>query len=182
MKICGYRIAAALAVIASILGYFALRPVPPPVGVHVEAQPAPALAKVETEKVEVAPPITVYKPAAKKKLNLPKQISEAPNQHVVASTKVGGDDRSHTVTTVMDSSTGEFTTLDRADPLPWVAVKSRTEVGAYYGIKGGRDTVRIQARHEFLQMKSLHAGVQASADFSGGDVDSFVGVGVSVRW
>lgn len=182
MTLIRHRLIAAAVIAVLAIAYFALRPTPAPVGTHVEAAPAPAIARVKTEKVEVAAPITVYKPEAKKKLNLPKPIQQDPGQQVVASTKVGGDDRPHTVTTLLDTRTGEFTTLDRADPLPWVSVKSRTELGAFYGIKDGRDTVRIQARHDFLQVKALNVSAQASADFAGGDVDSFVGVGVSIRW
>lgn len=173
---------AGMAVALAVALFFAFKPVPAPVGVHVEARPAPEVAKVETERVAIAPPVRVYKPAAKKKLALPESVQADPVKHVIASTKTANDERQHTVTTVIDTSTGDSITYDRVDPLPWVAVNTKSEVGLYYGLKNGAQAVRIEGKQELFQIKTLHVGAMASADMYDGRVDTFVGVGAWARW
>lgn len=161
--------------------YFKPQPLPP--GVHVEAPPAPAVEDVGT--TTVAPPkiIVVYKPAAKEELALPATVQADPAKHVVAATTTPNDERQHTVTTLLDSQTGKFTTYDRVEPLPWIGVTTKSEVGAYLGLKNGEPAARIAGRQEFLQVKSLRFGAVGNVDVTqGGDVDTFVGLGAWARW
>lgn len=153
-----------------------------PPGVTVDARAAPELKRETTVPIAVSTPIQVYKPAAKAKLKLPKAVVEDVTQHVVASTQTPNDERQHTVTTLLDTSAGTFTSYDRVDPLPWIAVSTKTEIGAFYGVKNGAPTFRVQAQQELLRVKALHLGAVASADVVRGDVDTFVGVGVWARW
>ena len=83
---------------------------------------------------------------------------------------------------MIDANTGETTTLDRVEPLPWLAVSTKTEIGAFYGVKNGAPAFRIQAQQELLRVKALHLGAVASADVARGDIDTFVGAGVWARW
>lgn len=162
--------------------YFYFKPEPAPTGVHMPAKPAPQVAHETTVPVEVKVPVQTYKPEVKRKLKLPDAVQANPAQHVVASSRTAPDERPHTITTVLDTSTGEFTTLDRAEPLPWIAVSTKTEVGAFYGVKNGQPAFRVQAQQELLRVKALHLGAIASADMQAGEVDTFVGVGVWARW
>lgn len=162
--------------------YFYFKPQPAPVGVHLPAKVAPEIARVATEPVELKQPLKVYKKAAKAKLKLPDYIQKDEAQHVVAASKTANDERRHTVTTLVDSNTGEVTTLDRVDPLPWLAVNTKSEVGIFYGVKRGAQAIRIQGQQEFLQIKAVHVGVIASADVMPSGVDTFVGVGAWARW
>lgn len=152
-----------------------------PVGVHVEATPAREVAYVPRVAVPVRH-VQAYAPEAKKKLKLPPAVQYNPDKHVVASTRTPADERPHTVTTVLDATTGDFTTYDRAEPLPWVAVNTKSEAGAFYGYRNGEPALRFQARQELLQVKALHVGAIASADATASAVDGFVGVGVWARW
>lgn len=159
-----------------------LAPKPAPVGAHVEATPAKEVRRIGKESIETAP-VQVYKPAAKEKLELPAVVKSSPTAHVVAATTTPNDERQHTVTTVLDSSTGEFTTFTRAEPLPWVAVSTKSEVGAYLGLKNGEPALRVEGRQELLQIKAVRIGARASADLTqSGHVDTFIGVGAHVRW
>lgn len=162
--------------------YFKFKPEPAPTNVHVEAKDAPQVARETTVPIKVDKPIKVYRPEVKRKLKLPDAVQADPAQHVVASSRTVPDERPHTITTVLDTSTGEFTTLDRAEPLPWIGVSTKTEVGAFYGIKNGQPAFRVQAQQELLRVKALHLGAVASADMVGGDVDTYIGVGVWARW
>jgi hypothetical protein len=177
-----YLVTAAAATAALVSMYFHFKPEPAPTGVHIEARPAPEVAKVDTVPLPLDKPLKVYKPAAKKKLALPESVQADPDKHVVASTKTADDGRTHTVTTVIDAGTGETTTYDRADPLPWVAVKTTSQVGAFYGLKNGYTAFRIEGQQEVLQIKAVHLGAVASVDIYNGQTDTFAGVGAWVRW
>lgn len=170
---------ALVSVLVAIL-YFQFFREPASAGVHIESTPAKELAKVTTEKIKTT--VVVYHPQAKKRLSLPVAVQQDPEKHVVAATRTPADERPHTVTTILDSGNGKITTYDRADPLPLVAVNRKSEVGLYYGMKDGEQSIRIEGRHELLQVKALHLGATASADITPGDVDGFVGVGVWARW
>lgn len=162
--------------------YFYFKPEPAPTNVHLPAKPAPQVTRETTVPVVVAKPIKVYRPEVKRKLKLPAPVQADPEQHVVASSRTVPDERPHTITTTLDTRTGEFTTLDRAEPLQWIAVSTKTEIGAFYGVKNGEPAFRVQAQQELLRVKALHVGAVASADVVRGDVETYVGVGVWARW
>lgn len=168
--------------LALLLLYFHFKPEPAPTGVQMPAKPAPEVSHETTVPIEIKAPVQVYKPAVKKKLKLPEDVQRDESKHVVASTKTADDGRSHTVTTVIDAGTGEATTYDRADPLPWVAVKTTSQVGAFYGMKNGYAAWRVEGHQEFLQIKAVHVGATASVDVYNGQTDTFAGVGAWVRW
>lgn len=170
-----------LLAIIGVLAYFHFKPEPMPTGVHLPAAQAPELAKVETEFIDFAP-VKVFKPEAKRKLNLPASVQADTKAHVIASTKTANDERQHTITTLIDEQTGEATTFDRVDPLPWISVNTKSQVGAFYGIKNGQQTIRIQGEQELLQIKALHVGVIVSADLQARNVESFVGLGAWARF
>lgn len=173
------RLLIVLAFVAGAAVYFAFKPDQAPPGVHNTATPAPEVAKVPTERVEIVPPIQVYKPAAKKKLKLPEPVQQDAAQHVIASSKTANDERQHTITTVIDANTGNATTYDRVDPLPWISVNTKSEVGLYYGYRGGEQVVRLQGKQELLQVKAMHLGAIATVDSDG---ETFVGAGLWARW
>ena len=173
------RLLLAVGLVAVIALYFYMKPAPMPPGVHVESTPAPEVANVPTERVEIAPPIQVYKPAAKKKLHLPEPVQQDAAQHVIASSKTANDERQHTVTTVIDSATGNTTTYDRVEPLPWIAVSTKSQVGLFYGYRGGEQVVRLQGQQEILQIKAMRVGAVATVDSDG---ETFIGAGLWARW
>lgn len=177
-----YTIAAILLMASALVLVYVYYPDPVPPGVTVDATPAREVAKEETVPLIVSFPVQVYKPAVKRKLKLPPAAIADPDTHVVAASKVKPDDRPHTITTTLDASTGQFTTYDRTDPLPWLAVNTRTEVGAYVGYKGAEPAVRIEGRQTLLQVKALHLGGVAAVDVMRNDVDTFVGVGLWARF
>lgn len=158
--------------------YFRFKPAPMPPGVHMPATPAPELKREETAPL-IVDFVKAYKPAAKKKLKLPPAAQADAALHVVASTRTPSDERSHTVTSVLDTRTGEFTTYDRVEPLPWLAVSTKSQVGMYYGLKRGEQVIRLEGRQELLQIKAVRVGATATLDSDG---ETFVGVGAWARW
>ena len=161
---------------AAVIGYFYFTRVPEP-STTVDGRMAPEVIRETTVPVQVAEPIQVYKPAVKTKLKLPKAVIEDANKHVVAATKVKANDRPHTIVTTVDQTTGRFSTYDRVDTLPWLAVNNRTHIGAYYGLKNLEQIVRVQVQQEIVQTKALHIEAIASVDIGAGKPDPFIGIG-----
>lgn len=161
-------------------------PVQPGTVEAVPATPAPQLALSPLAVIEVSAPIKARAPAAKKALKLPQAVQADQAQQVLDAARIAPSDRAQTVTAVLDTATGETRTYVVAEPLPWVDFRQRGDVGAYLGVKQGEPTLRIQARHEFAQVKAIHIGALASADLpingSRLDPELFVGVGAWVSW
>lgn len=168
---------ACLVILALVWWYFTPRPAP--VGSTVVAQKAPELKNVPRQNI--APPkVPVYEPPAKAKLDLPADIQDDPNKYVLGSVKLPNDTHPHTVTTVIDATTGEVQTFDRRDPLPWFKPEQNGEVRIDYGIKSGMAKVaRLTFREDLFQVKALHAGIHATLDTDG---QYFIGGGVGWRW
>lgn len=157
--------------------YFTPAPMPP--GSTVIATPAPELKRVP--KVDITPPkVAVFAPAAKKKVGLPTATQADPNKHVLGSSKVKSDTHPHTITTVIDSTTGEVTTFDRMDKLPWLAAESRGEVRIGTGFNQDMSRVHwLRGQYDVLQVKALHAGVDGSIYSDG---QKYVGLSVAWKW
>lgn len=171
-----------IVVALGVWAYLHFKPEPAPVGVHLEAKTAPEIRREEKIELVSEAPLKVYKSSAKKKLKLPEPIQADAKRHVVASSKIETDDHPHTVTTVLDTQTGEFTSYDRKDPLPWLAVRTTSHIGAYYGLKNGVPTLRIQGQQELLRVKAVRLEAIGTADFGDGKPDTYIGIGARVAW
>lgn len=152
-------------------------------GQVVAAKPAVEVAGVSTSSPTVhGGAVQVFPDAVKPKLNLPGPVAADVKKKVVAASKIAASDRPHTVTTLLDTGTGQFETYVRSDPLPWVAFTARGAAGVYYGMKNGQQAIRLHVRQDLVQFKAVHAGVIGSIDQAGGKTDTFVGVGLEYRW
>ena len=158
----------------------------PPVDttVAVIAKPAPVIAKVK-KRVIKPKQVVVYAEEAKAKLKLPATVIANPDQHVTGATTVQPSERRITVTSVLDTTTGETTTYSKPEPYPWVSVESRGEARLDYGYKLSRGELvpkpvgRLSVTQSVVQIKALHLGVNVAIDTDG---SMFAGVGLSYRW
>lgn len=127
--------------------------------------------------------IKSYKSNIKKKLKLPQAVVEDEHKLVIASSKVQSDDHPHTITSTINTQTGEVETFDRKDPLPWIAFNQKTEISAAYGYKySNRQSGlvgRFGARHEFMQSKNMGLGITGSVDTDG---SAFAGIELRIRF
>ena len=154
----------------------------------VEAAPAPALKDVG--KLEITPkhPIKVYAGGkkTKQKLKLPPSVVSQDSQQVLAGIKLDmRDDHPRTITTMLDTETGESSSYITKEPLPWLAVDTRGSIGAYAGFKNATPTLRLEAKQSLLQIKNVHIRATASIDqpLQGAiQQDYFVGIGAEVHW
>ena len=147
-----------------------------PVGTTVIATQATEVKGKPTEDV-VVPKVKVIK-VNKKDLSLPKDVITNDKQRVVASSKISPSYHPKTLTTLIDTDTGAFSSFERTDPLPWFELVKRGEIGVYVGMKNGEQAARLQGRYDFVQVKAVHFGVTGSIDrMQSGKSDAFIGVG-----
>lgn len=170
-------------ILLGTIGYliYDYRPTPPSSGESVEiVKPAPAVKKAPRKKVTVKAPVDVYGGDSKAKLKLP---DLAPTEEVLTAAQVQPSLRPQTVTTTIDTDTGQTKTFVKADPYPWLAIETRGEARIAYGYKYSEGTTRtvarLQAGYDVLRIKALTVGVTGTID---SDRDAFIGLGVSYRW
>lgn len=172
------KILAILMILVAGIVLWMLKPNPEPVGEWHSAEPDKRLKDVP--KKDITPPkVPVYAGKAKDKLKLPDDVKDDPNKYVLTSTKLPNDTHQQTVTTVIDSETGEVQTFTRREPLPWLAVEQTGEIGIGYGFKNGQKAGHLFAREELLQIKAAHlgAGVHLFTDGT-----NMVELTMAVKW
>lgn len=154
-------------------------PAPVPVDEWAPAEVAPQVESVP--KQDIKPPrVRAYAPAAKAKLRLPDGMLNDPSIYVLGSSSLPSDTHPQTVTTVIDEQTGEVQTIVRREPLPWLAAEQHGELRLDAGVKNGlAKVVRLTLREDLLQVKALHADINASIDTDG---QYFIGAGVGLKW
>lgn len=160
----------------------------PPVNLSVPAAPAREVKAAPKIPVAVKSPVKVYAGGAqlKTKLRLPQAVVDDGAKQVIAASKLRADDHPQTVTTLINTETGDSETYVRRDPLPWLAWDTRGEVGVYLGVNNGGPALRVEARQGMVQAKALHLGVIGSVEQPLGDTAGgtryFVGAGVWAKW
>jgi hypothetical protein len=151
--------------------------------VSVPAAAAPEVKRAPTKLVTPKKPIKVFAGDTPARLKLPADVLANPAENVIAATQVRGSDRPQTVTTTINTETGESRSFVKQDPLPWLAIETRGMAQLAYGFKfqNGQATqvTRLGVGYDAVRIKALTAGVQGTVDSDGA---TFVGVGVAYRW
>lgn len=156
-----------------------------PSTVSVPATEAPEVKNAPTTTVMPKKPLKVFTAPAKAKLKLPDEVVRNPDQQVIAATQVKGSDRPQTITTTINTATGESQSFVKQDPLPWFAVETHGEARISYGYKISRGdslpkpVVRLGVGYDVVRIKALTAGITSTVDSDGA---AFVGVGAAYRW
>jgi len=160
-----------------VLWYSHPTPAPAPIGEHVPAKVAPQVTPLPKVSTPAPKGVRTYVQAAKKTLKLPAAAIEDRNIHVIESTRIELDTHPHTITTLFDTRTGETTTLDRREPLPWLALKKTGAIGLSYDAIDGLRT--LYGRQDIVQIKGLYlSGVAALRS----DQDKMAGIAIEYRW
>lgn len=177
---------AGLALAALVVGLGAWLTDDTPVAAHLPAAPAPQVAG----EIKTATPIATHTvralPAkAKKALKLPDAIQEDPAKVVLDSSRVAADSHATTVTTLLDTETGESLTLARREPLPWLAPEGATRIWLGAGYRNGDPVLRGEVDKGLLSVKawriSARAGVDVPLD-ADGEAGWFAGIGLGREW
>ena len=143
----------------------------------VEGKTAPAIANLPTEDIPIKS-VKAFVPAAKRKLDLPKDVQDDPAAHVTGATTVTCDERDKTVSSVLndDGSTKMFV---KQEPLPFFRTEKTTDFSLGYGFKNntGGAVGRLGATLDLFQIKAAHLGFN-SLLYS--DRDYFYGVQIHI--
>ena len=156
------------AIVAGACAYSSLKKSDP----SSPSAPSKDLAKVDKETLNCIP-VIVYKDKAKDKLGLPTAVVVASEQRVLGATQVNPNERPTTVSAVLNTVSGETVFYQRLDPLPWLAFNRRYEVGVSYipltnTNEGADKLLELDGRIQFIQIKSLRAGLTGALDTDGG--------------
>lgn len=161
---------------------------------HQQERPGTVVIATAAHEVKSTPKISVQPKqlkvyaggkGVKNNLKLPDPVVQDDSEQVIASSQVKADEHPHTITTTINTDTGESQTFVRTDPLPWFGLSSRGGIGIYGGIKNGNPAVRLEAKQDLFTVKALHFGVTASVDQPlNGPLgnDYFLGIGGEYRW
>lgn len=158
-----------------------------PVGVMVEATPAPAVAKHTTVPMPIkTATVKAYAAAVKHGLNLPQAIQDDSAKLVLQSSEIKANRRDYSLTTVMDANTGETVTLAERQPLPWLARDVQGSMWLGVGLSGGgKRVMRAEVEQNLLDIKNVTISGRASLDLPIGEpggMTGFAGVGAAWRW
>lgn len=140
------------------------------------AKEALVIAQGPTETVKCED-LKVYSRAAAKVAKLPKEVQRDPQKHLAAVTQIHPDKRIHTVSAVYDAKESRINLFDVAEPLPWLRLRSDTQLSINYGIKEEGTVGRIGVFRRFVSVKQVDLGLTGQVDTDGA---YFVGVGLSV--
>lgn len=158
----------------------------PPVGAYVPAMPAPAVARVETVATPIrSGTVRTLAPAAKARLELPVAIQAAPEKQVIAASTVPPDNHAYTLTTLIDTETGEVQTLQRREPLPWLGRDASGRLDMTLAQTDEGPVARLSATQNLLRVKAWSLGVSgAVTQHLGGrtDTDWLVGINLGTSW
>lgn len=130
-------------------------PQPAPVGSIVPAKVALA-AKAIPKVIRHPKAVKTYASAAKRTLQLPKLIADDKNMQVLASSSVDPDSHPHTITTLLNIETGDITTVDRREALPWLTIRRSGALGLEHDLFRQINTVYV--RQDLIQSKDLVLG------------------------
>lgn len=150
-----------------------------------EAAPA-AKGMADTPKHDVvlqAPVKALDKKLAGKKMKLTPEIVEDPLKELVSTASMGPSDGGYTTATVIDTESGEATTVVREEERPFWGFGGKSSVGAGLDIstRAGQVGV-IEVNQDLLRMGSVQLTGRAEAKFSQQGAEATAGLRALYSW
>lgn len=143
-----------------------------------EEDATPAESALDGPTETVTAPVAVHSDKAKKKLRLPKTLTDNRDVKVLTATTLEECDK--TVMTVLNTTTGESSMLVRDEPAPLFSSASLSSVGVSYGVSdSGAALWQVSGAYEVARIKAARLGIVGTVDAQG---RWFAGVGVRVTW
>lgn len=151
---------------------------------HPEAlEVAPSIVLHDVPQSTITTAVQAYSPKAKHKLGLPKDIQDNEAKVVLTATDLPKSKHERTISTVLDTTTGEAAQYVETKPLKWLDSTRTGSVGLYYGFKNLEPTSRFVVTQDVFTVKALSFGVHASVDVTqAGRIDTFIGAGARLDW
>lgn len=147
----------------------------------VEAPVAEVLKQEET--VTVTAPVKHYAASTKAKLRLPQAVQASSAHVVLTATDLPKSKHERTVSSVLDTTTGEVKQYIEEKPLPWVESTRSGSASVYTGFKGIEPAIRAELKQDIYSVKGVNIGAVVSVDqTASGRTDTFVGIGARYEW
>jgi len=167
-------------VIGMAIVWYLSKPDTAPVGEYIPAKVAPPVKHVPMVEITPKKPLHVYHPSAKKKLKLSDEQINNQAIVVVAANQVLSDPHPQTIVTTLDQNTGQFKSITRRDPYPWMAAEQTGYMRIGYGFKSsGAKVVRLAASEDLVQILGWNIGGDGTLD---SDAQWYGGVHAMYRW
>ena len=142
----------------------------------------------ELADMKAPPEVIAGGKRVKENLNLPASVVQQDSKKVTGAATTKADGHRHTITSVLDTSTGKTTMYDRVDPLPWFQFLTSGRVGAYYGTNDQGAAAMLLLEQDLLQVKALRLGVIGTVTQPTGmnagqlSTHGFIGIGGRIEW
>jgi len=153
---------------------------------YQHAPPANQVAGLQYKDHTPPPKIRVLpKKQASKKLDLPQEIAQDDKKQIISTANIAPAPDGATTVTIMDTVTGEATTIVKANPRPLFAFLRSGAAGVRYGIdtEGGQQAA-LFARQDVLRVGEIYLSGTAEARHHGktGKSEGLVALEASYRW
>jgi len=137
-------------------------------GKYETAAPAKGMAEAPKHDVVLQVPVKALdKKVAAKKMKLPPEVIDDPIKELVSTASMGPSDGGYTTATVIDTSTGEASTIVREEKRPFWGFGGKTSVGAGLDISTRAGQVEVlEVNQDLLRMGSVQLTGRAEAKFS----------------
>jgi type IV secretory pathway VirB10-like protein len=133
-----------------------------------QPQPAQVAAQVAREEKADTPietgTVKAYSDKAKAKLPIPDDAKAKTSLKAISAVRVEADTHPSTVTTLLDTQTGETFTYTSRERPPLFALDHSGSAGIYYGWSNGTNAVRAEVRQAVFQVDVVHFGLIGSFD------------------
>ena len=153
---------------------------------YQQAPPAKQVAGMTYEDHTPPPKLKVLpKKQANKKLGLPQEIAQDDKKQIISTADIAPAPDGATTVTIMDTTTGEATTIVKANPRPLLAFLKSGAAGVRYGIDmDGSQPVAVFVRQDVLRIGEIHLSGTAEARRNGktGKSEGLIALEASYRW
>lgn len=117
------------------------------------APPASGLSEIPTGEVKL--PVTLKthdKKKAARKIDLPQAVVDNPDQVLVSTATVEPSEGGSTIATVIDTTTGVASTIEKKEPRPFIGWGGSGGVGVRGGIGTSGITAAVYARQKLIRL------------------------------
>ena len=148
------------------------------------APEATAVAGLEKQSLPQPVVVKAYpKAAAVKRLHLPQDVADDPDQQVISSAELKPSRGGYVTATVLDTRTGEAVTRVTEKPRPLFELGGQTELGVRLGITSrGQQQAAVYARQDLIRVGMVTLAGYGEANAGGSTPEAKAMIDARVAW
>lgn len=180
--LAGFLAVAALVLFWKVsTGLFLRPPAAPPMQIAPSATAVAGLAKQPLPQ-----PVRVMaypKAQAVKRLQLPQEVADDPDQQVISSADLKPSKGGYTTATVLDTRSGEAVTRVTEKPRQLFELGGQTEIGLRFGISTrGNQQMAVYARQDLLRIGIVSIAGYGEANAGSGNPEAKAMIDARISW